>query len=141
MQSLVKHCLIGVFEKINVVLNALLVALRLVQAELQVLQTHLKLFLCLQVKIQTDRYLLGLNTPQVASRMNSVQSDPAPCQSVALCAQEKHDTHSVLILAKKPQLVIPSALLGFQLQDFGLKGLLSGNSLVFYLVDLDKVNY
>lgn len=88
--------------------------------------------------MQTDRCLLDLSTPQVASRVNSVQSNPAPCQSVALCAQEKHDTHSVLILAQEPQLVIPSALLGFQLQDFGLKGLLSGNSLVLYLGDLHK---
>lgn len=50
---------------------------------------------------------------------------------------EKQDTHSHLTLAKKPQLIIPSAFLCFQLQDFGLKGLFSGKSLVFHLVDLE----
>lgn len=44
-----------------------------------------------------------------------------------------------LALAKKPQLAFPSALLGSQLQDFGLKSLFPGNSLFFHLSDLHKV--
>ena len=50
----------------------------------------------------------------------------------------RKSTHSELALAYIPQLVISSALLGFQLQDFGLKRLFSGDCLVFYLIDLDK---
>lgn len=44
-----------------------------------------------------------------------------------------------LALAKKPQLAFPSALLGSQLQDFGLKSLFPGNSLFFHLSDLHGV--
>lgn len=121
LQSFMEHCRVRAFEKINIVLNALLVALGLLQAELQVLQTHLKLFLCLQIK------MLALT-----SRMNSVQ------QSLPLPYTGKREPHLVLALTKKPQLVVPSALLCFQLQDFILKGLFSGNSLVFYPVDLNK---
>lgn len=45
-------------------------------------------------------------------------------------------THDELAPVEEAQLIIPSALLGGQLQDFGLKGLFSGSSLVFYHVDL-----
>lgn len=64
LQSLIKHGRVRVFEKINVVLNALFVALWLVEAELQVLQTHLELFLCLQIKIQTHSELSQIFTWQ-----------------------------------------------------------------------------
>lgn len=46
-----KHCCVRAFEKINIALDALFVALWLLQAELQVLHTDLKLFLSLQIKI------------------------------------------------------------------------------------------
>ncbi len=55
---------------------------------------------------------------------------------IRLISSKKPHTHSELALAKKPQLVVPSALLSFQLQDFGLKDFFSGDSLVFYLADL-----
>lgn len=61
MQSLIKHCFVRVFEEINIVLNALFVALWLVQAQLQILQTHLKLFLCLQI---TTNRINQIMTPQ-----------------------------------------------------------------------------
>lgn len=51
--------------------------------------------------------------------------------------EKNGDTHRELALAEKPQLAVPSAPLGFQLQDFRLKGLFSGNSLVLYLADLE----
>lgn len=135
LQSFVKHCPVRVFEKINIVLNALLVALWLVQAELQVLQMHFELFLCLRMKIRTLSFL-GICTIKVASMMNSVQSEHLACHRFPLHAQG--NTYCVLALSKKPQLIVPPALLCFKLQDFGLKGLFSGNSLVFYLVDLDE---
>lgn len=126
LQSFVKHCRVRAFEKINIVLNALLVALGLLQAELQVLQTHFKLFLCLQIKMLV-----------LTSRMNSVQPRHGQ-RSLPSPHTGKRETYLVLALAKKSQLVVPSALLCFQLQDFILKGLFSGNSLVFYPVDLNK---
>lgn len=58
--------------------------------------------------------------------------------SLPLPHMGKREPYLVLALAKKPQLIVPSALLCFQLQDFILKGLFSGNSLVFYPVDLNK---
>lgn len=106
----------------------------MVQAELQVLQTHLELFLCLQINIQTDSDVPSLT----ASRMNSVQSEHACSMPFSCFIWSRTDTHGELALAKYPQLIISPALLGFQLQDFGLKGLFSGSSLVFYLVDLYK---
>lgn len=121
-----KHCRVRPFEKVNIVLNALLVALGLLQAELQVLQTHLKLFLRLQIKMLV-----------LTSRMNSVQSGHGR-RSLPLPHMGKREPYLVLALVKKPQLIVPSALLCFQLQDFILKGLFSGNSLVFYPVDLNK---
>lgn len=45
-----KHCRVRAFEKVNVALDALFVVLRLLQAELQVFETHLKLLLSLQGK-------------------------------------------------------------------------------------------
>lgn len=126
LQSFVKHCRVRAFEKINIVLNALLVALGLLQAELQVLQTHLKLFLCLQIKMLV-----------LTSRMNSVQSGRRQ-RTLPLPHTGKKEPYLVLALLKKPQLVVPSALLCFELQNFILKGLFSGNSLVFYPVDLNK---
>lgn len=45
-----KHCRVRAFEKVNVALDALFVALRLLQADLQVLHTQLKLFLSLRNK-------------------------------------------------------------------------------------------
>lgn len=68
--------------------------------------------------------------------MKSVQSEHPARHRFPLHAQG--NTYRVLALAKKPQLIVPSALLCFKLQDFGLKGLFSGNSLIFYLVDLDE---
>lgn len=70
--------------------------------------------------------------------MNSVQSEHACSMPFSCFIWSKKDTHGKLALAKKPQLIISPALLGFQLQDFGLKGLFSGNSQAFYLVDLDE---
>lgn len=49
LQPFVEHSCVKLFEEVYVVLNALLVALWLVQTQLQVLQTHLKLFLSLRV--------------------------------------------------------------------------------------------
>lgn len=50
LRYFVKHCCVRAFEKVNIALDALLVALWLLQAELQVFQTHLELFLSLQTE-------------------------------------------------------------------------------------------
>lgn len=85
----IKHCPVRVFQKIDVVLNALLVALWLVQAELQVLQTHFKLFLCLQINIGTLNFL-GICTIKLTIGMNSVQSEHPAQDSLPFTGQGKH---------------------------------------------------
>lgn len=115
-RSLVKHALVRVLEEIHVVLNALFVALWLVQAELQVFHTHLKLLFSLKVHTDTD------------------DDDCYPSTQNAPAAPRW--THNQLALAEKSELIVFSVDLSFQLQDFALQRLVSGISLVFHLADL-----
>lgn len=116
LRPFVEHSCVKLFEKIHIVLNALFVALWLVQAQLQVLQTHFKLFLSLQVEIQPHNFLDSTRVPSDVNVLNW--------------------HYHVFALMKQPHFIIPPAFLRFKLHDFSLKGLFFGNSLLFDLVDL-----
>lgn len=89
LQSFMKHCRVRAFEKVNIVLNALLAALGLLQAELQVLQTHLKLFLRLQIEMLV-----------LTSRTNSVQSGHRQ-RRVCLCLTRERGNPTLCLLWRR----------------------------------------
>lgn len=79
-----KHCCVWALEKVNIALDALFVALWLLQAELQVLQTHLKLFLSLQNKmfvLKSSRMNFAPVTAvqTLATQFASVSRETPPC--------------------------------------------------------------
>lgn len=88
LRPFVEHSCVKLFEKIHIVLNALFVALWLVQAQLQVLQTHFKLFLSLQVKMQFPRF----NTVTTACT-RSIRCERSKLTLPCVCSDEAASFH------------------------------------------------